>query len=397
LKAKNYNGLSMIRENFTAKAPGQVVDITDELGNKGVAFLPHRLPIEIPALGGRPIRLALSRADSELARLDGVSGNIPDPENLFLNALRREALLSSKIEGTRTTLADLALFDLVREPRNDSLAVADYLEAYKYSRQRCREIPLGITLISEIHRILVQHDDPERTRPGQLRERTVVIGTPPPMQARFVPPPWNFVRELVENLADFLASEQEPSLIKLAVAHYQFETIHPFLDGNGRVGRILVAAWLECQRILTAPMLYISAYFQQRQDEYYDRLLRVSTNGEWEEWILFFLEAVATQARDSAIRARNLDNLRRRYHTEVEAANGRSHNTHKLIDDLFGVPVTSVPHAAELTGITYAAAKVHVRKLIELKILDGERPYSYKGTNYYFASELIAAVEGPLP
>ncbi len=387
----------MIRENFTPQAPGELVDITDEAGNKGVAFLPLRLPIDIPAVSGKSIRLALSRADSELARLDGVAGNIADPENLFLSALRREALLSSKIEGTRTTLADLALFDLVREPKNDSLAVADYLEAYKYSRQRCREIPIGITLLSEIHGILVRHDDPERTGPGRLRERTVVIGTPPPRQARFVPPPWTFVRELVENLADYLQNENEAPLIKLAVAHYQFETIHPFLDGNGRVGRILISTWLECQRILTAPMLYISAYFQQQQEEYYDRLLRVSTHGEWEAWILFFLEAVETQARDSVIRAKNLDELRKRYHKEVEIANGRSHNTHKLVDDLFRIPITSVPSAVDLTGITYAAAKAHVQKLIELKILDGEHPFSYKGTNYYFARELISAVEGPIP
>ncbi len=141
--------------------------------------MPQLLPVDIPAVGGKRVRLALSRADSQLAKLEGAAGNTADPENLFLNALRREALLSSKIEGRRTTLADLALFDLVREPRNDSLAVADYLEAYKYSRRRCREIPMGITFLSEIHRILVQHDDPQRTAPGGLRERAVVIGTPP--------------------------------------------------------------------------------------------------------------------------------------------------------------------------------------------------------------------------
>ncbi len=386
----------MIRENFTPQAPGELVEITDELGNKGIAFLPHHLPVDIPAVGGKPIRVALSRADRELARLDGAAANLADPKNLFLNALRREALLSSKIEGTRTTLADLALFDLVREARNDSRTVSDYLEAYEYSRQRCREIPIGLTLLSEIHGILVQHDDPDHASPGRLRERTVVIGTPPPRQARFVPPPWNFVRELVENLADYLTNHDEAPLIKLAVAHYQFETIHPFMDGNGRVGRILISAWLECQRILTAPMLYISAYFQQRQQEYYDRLLRVSTHGEWEEWILFFLHAVATQAKDSAIRARNLDDLRKHYHKAVEGTGGRSHNTHRLVNDLFGIPVISVPYAAELIGTTYPAAKTHVKRLIDLRILDGDAPFSYKGTCYYFARELIAAAEGLL-
>jgi Fic family protein len=385
----------MIRENFTPEAPGRLVDITDELGNKGLAFLPHHLPAAID-LAPKAIRLAQSRADGELARLDGLAANIEDPETLFLNALRREALLSSKIEGTRTTLADLALFDLVQStPDKDSPAVANYVEAYKYSRQRCREIPMGVGLLTEVHAILMRHADPDRTMPGRLRERTVLIGNPPPLQARFVPPPWEFVRELLENLEQYLANEEEAPLIKLAVAHYQFEAIHPFLDGNGRVGRILISAWLECQNILTAPMLYISAYFQQHQAEYYDRLLRVSTHGDWEGWILFFLDAVATQSRDSAIRAKNLRDLRKRYHDAVERMNGRSHNTYKLIDGLFRTPIMSVPRARRLTGITYAAAKTHVDKLIEINVLSSE-PFIFKGVQYYFPRELISAIEGPL-
>jgi len=381
----------MIRDNFTPRAPGSLVDITDERGNRGVAFLPSPLPLEID-LGSKALRLALSRADSELARLDGLANNIPEPENLFYNALRREALLSSKIEGTRTTLADLALFDLVKKPDNDSLVVANYVNAYNYSRQRCKELPIGVTLLSEVHSMLMRHADPGRITPGRLRERTVLIGEAPLSRARFVPPPWNFVRELFENLERYLAEDEEAPLVKLAIAHYQFETIHPFLDGNGRVGRILISAWLECQKILTAPMLYISAYFQQRQDEYYNRLLRVSTHGEWEEWILFFLEAVATQSKDSAIRAKRLDDLRKRYHDSI---NGRSHNTHKLIDALLRDPLISVPIAMELTGITYAAAKSHVRKLIDLNVLNG-KPFQFKGVNYYAADELINTAEGLL-
>lgn len=382
----------MIKENFTPEAPGTLVDITDELGNRGVAFLPSTLPLEIPSVGSKAVRLALSRADSELARLDGLSSHVPDPENLFLNALRREALLSSKIEGTRTTLADLALFDLIRAPANDSATVADYVEAYNYTRQRVRETGVRLTLLTEAHELLMRHADP-RTRPGHLREQTVLIGNPPPSRARFVPPPWNFVRELVENLEHYLATDDEAPLIKLAVAHYQFETIHPFVDGNGRVGRILIAAWLESQRLLTAPMLYISAYFQEHQDEYYDRLLRVSTHGEWEQWILFFLNAVETQSVDSAIRAKYLSDLRQQYHQMV---GGRSHNTHVIIDHLFRLPIISVPTAAALTGITYAAAKPHVTKLINLGILDSES-HQYQGASYYFATELIRAVEGSLP
>lgn len=184
-------------------------------------------------------------------------------------------------------------------------------------------------------------------------------------------------------------------LIKLAVAHYQFEAIHPFVDGNGRVGRILISASLGRENILTAPMLYISAYFQQRQQEYYDRLLRVSTHGEWEPWILFFLDAVATQSRDSVIRANNLQDLRRKYNGMIKESGGRSHTTYELTDALFRIPVMSVPRAAGETGLTYAAAKVHVNKLVELKILDST-PYVFRGTQYYFPSELLYAIEGPV-
>lgn len=386
----------MIRENFTPNAPGELVRITDEAGNRGLAFLPSRLPVEID-LTSRALRLALSKADAEVARLDGIARNIPDAESLFGNTLRREALLSSRIEGTRTTLADLALFDLVQTPPDDdSRAVANYVEAYNYGRQRCHDLPVGVGLLTELHGILMSHADSGRVTPGRLRERTVVIGTPPPNQARFVPPPSEFVRELLENLEDYVENYEEADLIKLAIAHYQFETIHPFVDGNGRVGRILISACLERKNILTAPMLYISAYFQQHQQEYYDRLLRVSTNGEWEPWILFFLDAVATQSRDSVIRASNLHGLREKYHKMVKMANGRSHKTYELIDALFAIPVMSVPHAVDKTGLTYAAAKVHVAKLIELGIL-GAEPHIFKDTQYYFPGELLRAIEGSLP
>jgi Fic family protein len=383
----------MRRDNFTPQAPGSLVEITDERGNRGLAFLPKALPPSMD-FGSKRLRIALSVADRELARLDGQAKLLEEPASLFGSALKREALLSSKIEGTRTTLADLALFDLVKRPDNDSLAVANYVEAYDYSRVRSREVHVGSTLLCEVHGMLMRHDS-EQANAGRLRTQTVLIGNPPLAQARFVPPPWNFVRDLMENLEQYLANDDEPPLIKLAIAHYQFEAIHPFCDGNGRVGRILISAWLEARDILTAPMLYISAYFQQHQNEYYDRLLRVSTHGEWEEWILFFLDAVATQSRDSVLRAKRLADLRRSYHHRVDEAKGRSHYTHVLIDALFRSSIMSVPRARSLTKITYAAAKAHVVRLVEFGILERE-PFVYKGVGYYFPDELIAAVEGPM-
>jgi Fic family protein len=234
-------------------------------------------------MGSRP---HVSAADQELARLDGQARLLDHPAVLFESALRREALLSSKIEGTKTTLADLALFDLIKKTDNDSPAVANYLKAYHYGRTRCLEIGFGTTLLGEIHELLMQHDF-EKANAGRLRQQTVLIGNPPISQARFVPPPWTFVRDLMENLEQYLSTDDEPALLKLAVAHYQFETIHPFYDGNGRVGRLMISTWLAAMGILTAPMLYISAYFQEHQDEYYDRLYRVSTRGEWGRGFFF--------------------------------------------------------------------------------------------------------------
>jgi Fic family protein len=384
----------MQAESFTANSPGHLVDITDERGNAGIAFLPDQMPPKFDA-GSKALRVALSHADQELARLDGLARQLEAPETLFRNALNREAILSSKIEGTRTTLGDLALFDIAHRVDNDAEMVANYVEAYNFSRQRCKESGFGVGLLCETHALLMRHTEKGQTTPGQLRERTVVIGTPPPAQARFVPPPAPFVRELMENLAIYLEHDDEPPLIKLAAAHYQFETIHPFCDGNGRVGRIMISSWLHCQDILSAPMLYISAYFQQHQEEYYDKLLRVSTHGEWESWILFFLEAVATQSKDSVIRAKALANLRDDYHARIKNDGGRSHNIYVLLDGLFRTPVMSVPRAVSLSGITYAAAKAHVMKLVDLKILNPE-PYNYRGAAYYFADELISTVENNL-
>ncbi len=380
---------------FSKDAPGRLVEATDALGNRGHAFVPNLVPPDID-YGSRELRLALSRADRALARLDGIARQIERPDLLFRNYLRREAVLSSKIEGTHTTLADLVLYEAthVGKPGSDDEVVGNYLAAFDYGRARCTEIPIGRQLFNEMHEILMRGTDELKTTPGRLRDCLVVIGTPPMASARFVPPPELFVRELLENLEAYLSLEDEPPLIKLALAHYQFETIHPYRDGNGRLGRLLISMWLQRERILTEPMLYLSAYFELRQIEYYERLLRVSTENAWLDWLMFFLDGVETQSVDAAARTQRLVELRARYH-RILTGRRVTQNIHRLVDELFKIPAMSIPMARDFLGITYPAARALIERLVEAEILNAQT-VSVRGTAYYTAGQLLRALDAPM-
>ena len=380
---------------FSKDAPGRLVETTDALGNRGHAFVPVVLPPTID-YGSRELRLALSRADRALARLDGIARQIERPDLLFRNYLRREAVLSSKIEGTHTTLADLVLYEAthIGKPGSDDEAVANYLAAFDYGRARCTDIPIGRQLFNEMHQILMRGTEDEKTTPGRVRDCLVVIGTPPMASARFVPPPALFVRELLENVETYLGFEDEPPLIKLALAHYQFETIHPYRDGNGRLGRLLISLWLQRERILTEPMLYLSAYFERRQSEYYDRLLRVSTQNAWLDWIVFFLNGVETQSVDAAARTQRLVELRARYH-QILTGPRVTQNLHRLVHELFKTPAMSIPMARDFLGITYPAARALIERLVDAEILNAQTA-SVRGTAYYIAGQLLRALESPM-
>ncbi len=382
---------------FTANAPGQLVEALDALGNRGHAFVPNRIPPEEDfGVGARHLRVALSRADRALSRLDGIARQIERPDLLFRNYLRREAVLSSKIEGTHTTLADLVLYEAthVPKPGGDNEVVANYLAAFDYGRARCAEIAIGRQLFKEMHEILMQGTEIAKTTPGHVRDCLVVIGSPPMSSARFVPPPDMFVNELLENLEGYLRGDDEPPLIKLAIAHYQFETIHPFRDGNGRLGRLLITLWLQRERILTEPMLYLSAYFERRQTEYYDRLLRVSTHGEWAEWITFFLDGVETQSIDAALRTQRLVELRAHYHHMLTGPRV-TQNLHRLVDELFKTPAISIPVACGFLKLSYPATKALIERLVDAEVLN-RAAVTIKGTAYYVAGELLRALDAPI-
>jgi Fic family protein len=387
----------MTPEQFTDQAPGRLVEATDAHGNRCHAFVPADLP-PVSDFGARPLRLALSAADQALARLGGMAREIERPDLLFRNFLRREAVLSSKIEGTHTTLADLVMFEVAPggeiDDRRDDEIVANYLAAFDYGRDRCAELPIGRRLFSEMHEILMRGTNPREKTPGVIRDCLVVIGETPLTKARFVPPPEIFVPELIENLANYIQHYEEPLLVKLAVAHYQFETIHPFRDGNGRLGRLLITLALHRDRILTGPLLYLSAYLEEHRDEYYDLLLRVSTHGAWDEWIGFFLRGVRTQSLDAIARTTRLGDLRTSYHQKLRGPR-TTQNIHRLIDALFKVPAISVPIARDLLEIKYPSAKALIDRLVEAGILNSET-IVISGTSYYIASELINAIESPI-
>lgn len=379
---------------FKDRAPGRIVRAQDALGATGPAFVPISLPPGKVRLATREMRLALSEADRALARLDGMARRIERPDLLFSPYMRREALLSSAIEGTHTTLADLVLFEASNIKRSiDDLHVSNYVKAMDYGRSRVMDLPIGKTLFAELHKILMDASNHAKTKPGQFRDCLVYIGSPTFDGARFVPPPEYFVPELMENLESYLNLEDEAPLIKLAIAHYQFETIHPYRDGNGRLGRLMISLWLHREQILTSPLLYLSAYFERHKSQYYEALLNVSTRGAWEDWILFFLRGVAQQSRDAARRTDVLANLRATYRDRV-AGPRVSQGVLRLVDELFTIPVLSVPGAMEALGVTAKPARASIARLEDVGILTKRQKYG--NTVFYFADELINLTNMPL-
>lgn len=386
----------MDRQSFTSHAPGELVEASDPRGNRGPAFVPAMLPPSIEtSLGDRELRLALSKAAHELSNLNGMARQIDRPELLLEGYLRNEAVLSSAIEGTHTSLADLALFEASHLQRSkDDAHVSNYVEAFKYGRERVADLRIGRTIFGELHQILMRAADPAKTNPGRFRDRVVFVGHPTFEGARFVPPPETFVPELLDDLERYLEHDEEAPLIKIAIAHYQFETIHPYLDGNGRIGRLLISLWLQRAGILTSPMLYLSAYFERHRQAYYDALLNVSTRGEWREWILFFLRGVAIQSRDAARRTDALVALREEYKRRV-AGKRVSQGVARLIDELFRFPVLSVPSAMTVLGVTKKSARETLQRLIGAGILD-PKPVKIRNTHFFLAGELIDLTTKPL-
>jgi Fic family protein len=308
---------------------------------------------------------------------------LPNPDLFVFMYVRKEAVLSSQIEGTQSSLQDLLaaeaqLFD-EKMPR-DVDEVVNYVQAMNYGLARLGKLPVSVRLIREIHAKLMQGVRGGKLKPGELRTSQNWIGPAGSTlaTASFVPPPHHVVPEALGELENFLHGEDAlPPLVKIALAHVQFETIHPFLDGNGRMGRLLITFLLTESGILHKPVLYLSHYFRQHRQAYYDHLQAVRTRGAWEEWLAFFLRGVVEVATEAADTARRIQLLREKHRAEITAKLGRAAgNGHKVLQSLFDRPILAVNDVRKLTGTTYAAANTLVTKLVELGVLSEMTGYS---------------------
>lgn len=358
-------------------------------------FLPPPLP---PALEFSPSLVSiLSAADRALGELAGVGQAMPSPALFTRALLRREAVLSSRIEGTQTTLSDLVLFELERDGyagagSADVQEVANYVEAMDHLL--VSSAPLGLWVLREAHRVLLTGVRGDRAVPGEFRDDQNWIGPAGASvdDATYVPPPPERLPDCLDVFEAYLRRPRNlPPLIDIALLHYQFEAIHPFHDGNGRVGRLLVAALLVEWKLLPGPLLDFSAYIEQRREEYYTRLLAVSTDGDWAGWITFFLTVVAKQAADVTGRVRALQQLRDRYREQVTAARSSS-LLPRLVDEVFVNPALTIGHVQKILDVSHRAATVNLEKLKAHGVVV-EVPRSGR-VRRFVAHELLAVVNG---
>jgi Fic family protein len=372
------------------RATGSYVRSTT-LGEPVQAFLPRPLPPARPALEPESYAVANRAAELALARLSGVSGLVPSVDWLLYGAIRKEALLTSQIEGTQATLTDLfdeeAGFSVTNA--DDVEEVANYLRAFRAVQQQLRSpqgLPISVRLLCDAHRMLLAGTRGAGRQPGELRRSQNWIGGTRPGNAEFVPPPADRVPDLLARLERYLheARPKLPPLVRIALVHAQFETIHPFLDGNGRLGRLLITALLEAWRLLPEPLLYLSGTLKRHQAEYYRRLSAVRTEGDWESWIAFFLEAVATAAAEaerSVIAVASLVAADRRRLLEAPSIGA---GAYRLFELLPVMPRFTVEQVRQKLETTFPTANAAVKLLEAIGIVS---ELTGRKTNRYYSYE----------
>jgi Fic family protein len=355
---------------FTDGRTGRLVPTT----HGAVAFVPDPLPPRHLAL--EPLVQVLSRATRALGELSGIGRTLPNPYLLIRPFIRKEAAASSKIEGTVTTLSQLFLFEAdeqTDQAPSDAREVFNYVRALEAALKRLEELPISQRLIRDAHRILLTGVSAERgahVEPGEFRRDQNWIGARSIASARFVPPPPQEVAGAISDLEKYINAETAdvPTLVKMAMVHYQFEAIHPFPDGNGRVGRMLMPLMLYEARQLSQPLLYLSTYFERNYDAYIDKMFAVSAKGEWTAWIEFFLTGIEETCLDAIGKARALQDVLNQYREKIQTARS-SALLGKVIEMVFENPAITIPNVADRLGISYNAAKNNIARLVELRIL----------------------------
>jgi Fic family protein len=350
-------------------------EITEVGGETIRAFIPNPLPPNPPLEMSAQRQQLLERATLALGRLDSVTLLLPDPD-LFLYAyVRREAVLSSQIEGTQSSLAQLLLFELEEAPgapMDDVVEVSNYVAALDHGLKRLREgFPLSNRLIREMHAVLLSRGRGSEKSPGEFRRTQNWIGGTRPGNAHFVPPPPSYVQDCMAELERFLHGENNPypTLVKAALAHVQFETIHPFLDGNGRIGRLLIAFILHHDGLLSQPLLYLSLYFKQHRQEYYRLLDIVRIEGDWEAWLDFFLEGVEHTATNAVETAKRLLSLFQQDEQIIQERMRAASTALRVFRVLCERPLVTLNQLCERTGLSFPAVSRAMENLINLNIV----------------------------
>lgn len=358
-----------------------------------MAFLPDPLP---PELEYTPtIVRALSDADRAVGRLAGEGGRLPNPHLLIRPFVRREAILSSRIEGTRATLGELLAAEAgarVERSPDDLREVANYVVALEHGVRRLATLPLSLRLVRELHERLMRGVRGDRATPGEFRRTQNWIGAPGSTLANavYVPPPPGEMTEALGRWESFLHEKTLPPLVQAALVHYQFEAIHPFVDGNGRVGRLLVSLFLVERGLLPSPLLYLSAFFEATRRDYYDRLLAVTQRGEWAEWIVYFLNGVARQAEDAVSRATRVNEALDRWR---RAVSGASATAVRLVDLLAENPFWTAKGAAGRLGVAFTTAQRAIERLEKARIL--KRTSKARRDRVYCARAILDILEEP--
>jgi len=344
-------------------------------GESYKAFIPPALPPD-PSLQLNEGHFDLmERANRALGRLDGVSALLPDTSLFLYFYVRKEALLSSQIEGTQSSFSDLLLFENKETPSvpvEDVQEVSSYVAAMNHGLKRIRGgFPLSMRLIREIHEILLSKGRGVDKSPGQFRRSQNWVGGTRPGNAHYVPPPHENVAELMGDLEKFLHNQpvRMPLLIKAALAHVQFETIHPFLDGNGRVGRLLITLLLCTEGALSEPILYLSLYFKTRRREYYELLQRVRTEGVWEKWLEFFLAGVLETSEQATASAKSILKLFEKDRAKIETLGRPAGSALRVHQFMQSKPIISVPLAAKALGVTEPTVRSSLSHLEKLRIV----------------------------
>ena len=372
------------------KSPiGQVVPI---IGGEH-AYIPNPIPRHIDL--SPTLVYHLDEASRAVATLAGVGETIPNPLLLIRPFMRREAVLSSSIEGTQASLSDVFMYEASGVRKGDVLEVINYVLALELGISELQNIPICLRLINKMHAKLLESVRGEEKRPGILRNEQVWIGSEGARieEARYIPPPSDMVSDLMLDWEKFANEEHLtlPPLIQCALLHYQFEAIHPYLDGNGRIGRLLIILYLCSKKILPTPLLYLSAYFERNRNLYYDQLYGLSATGDWHEWLNYFLDGVIEQANDALRRVRIIRELEEQYRHKLQEL-GESANSLRLVEELFAFPVTTTPRVARFLDVSSAGARGILQRLTRAGIIE-EIPNMWP--HHFIARELLAAIEKP--